>query len=166
MALYTNRTNIYNKLPLDSNGDREEDFLIEVLGNWIPESDIIFWGLLNSEFSENFYKLRSHTSFDQRSVYLNTCYFRADDLVRYLSSVDDTLDRDLTDEEVKMYVQVALNNYTFVPSNETMMRHSIIPVTSGAMTVQRKYRYARGTIGKYWVERKHPKYNRVIDRRK
>ena len=22
------------------------------------------------------------------------------------------------------------------------------------------------SIGKYWVERKHPKYNRVIDRRK
>ena len=56
--------------------------------------------------------------------------------------------------------------HTETPYLIRMMRHSIIPVTSGAMTVQRKYRYARGTIGKYWVERKHPKYNRVIDRRK
>ena len=109
------------------NDERDESFLIDVLGTWIPECEIIFYGLLNSPYAEEFYKLRENSMFNPRDVYLDHCYFTAKDLVRYLSSVDDTLD-DLPEEEINRAVQTALHNYTYVPSSETMIRHSIMEV--------------------------------------
>ena len=125
MSKHTSHEDMYSKIPLSNNGNRDEHILIDILGNWIPECDIIFYGLLNSHYSEELYKLKHRAMFNPHDVYLDTCYFSGDDLIRYLASPDDTL-AELSDEYLTKATTTALDKYMYVPCNETMVRHSII----------------------------------------
>lgn len=116
----------YSKIPMVSNnGNRDERFIIEVPGNWIPEVDIIFYGLLNSDKSDDFFKLNNITSIIPRNIYLDLCYFEAPDLIRYLKSRDDSLEN-ISQSDIIEYTKVAIENYYYIPANESMFRHSII----------------------------------------
>ena len=67
MSLYTNRDSVYNQSPFVAIGNRDEYFIIDIIGNWIPENDIIYYGLLNSQYSEIFYKLcQKYIKFNKR----------------------------------------------------------------------------------------------------
>ena len=110
-----------------SNEDRDEHFLIDVLGTWVPECELVFWGLLNSPLWEEFYKLRENHRFNQKDVYLDHSYFTARDLIRYLSSIDDEYD-DLPEEEIANAMSVAQAHYMYNPCTETMIRHSIMEI--------------------------------------
>ena len=119
------REHTYSKMPLQLGENRDENILIEVLGNWIPECDLIYYGLLNSSYSEKFYKLKNSCRYNPRDIYLDTCYFSGDDLIRYLASETDELHM-LPEEILTDATKTALNSYTYVPCNESMLRHSII----------------------------------------
>lgn len=116
---------LYSKIPLSAADNRNERFIIEVPGNWIPEIDIIYYGLLNSSISSKFPKLRDMISVDSHELYLDLCYLEAPDIVRYLLSEDDTL-INIPIEDIIKYVEIAIDNYQYLPSNETMLRHAII----------------------------------------
>ena len=128
MARYTPREDMYNKMPLAANDNRDEHILVDVLGNWIPECDLIYYGLLNSEYSEKLYKLKNTSLFNTHRTYLETCFFSGDDLIRYLASPDDTLES-LSEDFIKDAIATALSKYMYVPCNETMIRHSIIELS-------------------------------------
>lgn len=125
MSRFTDRKDLYNNIPLSLNENRDENILIDVLGNWIPECDLIYYGLLYSKYSDELYKLKTTSMFNPRDTYLDTCYFSGDDLVRYLASPNDEL-ADLDDEYIEKAITTALDKYLYVPCNETMLRHSII----------------------------------------
>ena len=127
MSRHHTTDQVYSAMPLDASGDRDESFLIDALGTWIPECDIILYGLMNSPIGERFYKIRENIITDQLETYRSQCFFTARDLIRYLSSVDESLD-DLSEEEIAEAFQMALRYYQYTPSNETMMRHSIMEV--------------------------------------
>ena len=126
MSRITQRDHLYSKAPLSSLDNRPENIIIDVLGNWIPECDLITYGLLNSPYSEILHKLRNTFKFNPRDLYLDTCYFSGDDLIRYLASEDPNGLADLTPEFLQRATEIALQNYLYVPCNETMFRHSII----------------------------------------
>ena len=44
MSVFAPREHLYNKAPLTSDTNRDETILIDVIGNWIPECDIIYYG--------------------------------------------------------------------------------------------------------------------------
>lgn len=125
MGIFTNHDHLYNKVPLSVGDNRDEHILIDVLGNWIPECDLIYYGLLNSEYSEKLYKLKNVKIIKPHDIYLDTFYFIGDDLIKFLASPDDTL-VDLSDDYLADATKTALDNYFYVPCNETMIRHSII----------------------------------------
>ena len=125
MSRFTSREDLYNNVPLSLNDNRDEHILIDILGNWIPECDIFYYGLLNSEYSDKLYKLKNTKVFNPRDIYLESCYFSGDDLVKYLASKDDTL-VDLDDKYIEDAIRTAFSKYSYVPCNETMLRHSII----------------------------------------
>jgi len=125
MGRYTERKDLYNQPPLFSADNRDENILIDILGNWIPECDIIYYGLLNSHYSEELYKLKTTSMFNIHDIYLDTSYFTGDDLIRYLASTDDTL-AELSDEYIRNAIVTAIDKYYYVPCNETMLRHAII----------------------------------------
>lgn len=125
MGIFTNRDHTYSKVPLSVGDNRDEHFLIDVLGTWIPECDLIYYGLLNSKYSNELYKLKNAKIIKPHDIYLDTFYFSGDDLIRYLASPDDSL-VDLSEEYLNEVTNAALDNYLYVPCNETMIRHSII----------------------------------------
>ena len=125
MGVFTNRDHMYNKIPLSTGENRDKHILIDVLGSWIPECDLIYYGLLNSPYSNDFYKLNDIKIIKPHDIYLDTFYFSGDDLIRFLFSPDDNL-ADLSDEYLTKVTKSALDNYLYVPCNETMIRHSII----------------------------------------
>lgn len=125
MGVFTNRDHMYNKIPLSTGDNRDEHILIDVLGSWIPECDLIYYGLLNSPHSNEFYKLNDIKIIKPHDIYLDTFYFSGDDLIRFLASPDDNL-AELSDEYLTKVTKSALDNYFYVPCNETMIRHSII----------------------------------------
>ena len=113
-------------LPFFSTTDRDEYILIEALGTWIPMCDVIFYGLINSRYSEDFYKLRHISTFNPTDIYYSLCYFNEIDLVRYLASTDSTLAR-MDYKLITRYVRYARMNYRYMPApQETMMRHALI----------------------------------------
>ena len=69
--------------------------------------------------------LKNAKIINPHDIYLDTFYFSGDDLIRYLASPDDTL-ADLSEEYLTELTNAALDNYLYVPCNETMIRHSII----------------------------------------
>ena len=113
------------KQPLSTEDNRDENYLIEVVGNWIPECDIVYYGLLNSEYSNILYKLRTKSKFEVAEIYREICYFTGRDLIRYLASTNDDYE-DLDDEFINKALQTAYSNYMYVPCNESMLRHAII----------------------------------------
>ena len=125
MSTFFPHTESYNKPPLSVGDNRDENIIIDVLGNWIPECDLIYYGLLNSPHSNEFPKLRDTKIFKPRDIYLDHCFFSGDDLIRYLSTTDNSL-AELDDRYLTVATTTALNHYTYVPCNETMFRHSII----------------------------------------
>ena len=125
MSKFTNNNDIYSKPLLSGNSNREENFLIDALGNWIPECELIYYGLLNSQFADALYKLKNTSIFNPHDIYLDTCYFNGDDLIRYLASPDDTLEN-LSEASLNDMTKAALDKYFYVPCSETMLRHSII----------------------------------------
>ena len=78
MSKFTNNNDIYSKPLLSGNSNREENFLIDALGNWIPECELIYYGLLNSQFADALYKLKNTSIFNPHDIYLDTCYFNGD----------------------------------------------------------------------------------------
>ena len=60
MSKYTEKKDLYNNIPLSLNENRDENILIDILGNWIPECDLIYYGLLSSKYSEELYKLKNN----------------------------------------------------------------------------------------------------------
>ena len=130
MSHFKSHDFLFNRPPLQSVDNREENFIIDVIGNWIPESDILFYGLLNSNYSSNFYKLQQATRIDPKSIYYNTSFYYGEDLIKYLYIKDDVLLDEsittLTDDDISFYTKMALENYHYLPSNETMLRHAII----------------------------------------
>lgn len=129
MGLYTDHSNLYSKLPLTSGENRDEHFLVEVLGSWIPECELMYYGLLGSKYSNDLYKLRNMTRTTPRDAYLETCFFSGDDLIKYLASEDNSFDIDLPEEFLQNATMEALDKYFYVPCSETMIRHSIIELT-------------------------------------
>lgn len=125
MSRYSSHNDLYSKVPLSVGDNRDENILIDVLGNWIPECDLIYYGLLNSHYSEELYKLKNSAIFKPYDIYHDTCYFTGDDLIRYLASPDNSL-ADLSEEYLSKATETALEKYMYVPCNETMFRHSII----------------------------------------
>ena len=116
---------MYSKMPLSVGDNRDENILVEVLGNWIPECDMVYYGLLNSDYSDKFSKLRDKTQFNAIDTYLDTSFFNLRDLVRYLASPGDEL-ADISDEVIDDALKTAFDQYFYVPCNETMIRHAII----------------------------------------
>jgi hypothetical protein len=107
--------------------DREEYFLIDVLGTWIPECELVFYGLLGTEWANELYKIRERVNFESKSIYYDYSFFNAPDLIRYLSSTDDVdIDMDLSDEQVASIMSDALDHYDYSQCSETMMRHVIM----------------------------------------
>lgn len=125
MAQYFDHSIRNNIKPLDASNDRDEYYLIDVLGTWIPECELIFYGLLGSEHEKSLIKLREWSNFNARDVYLDLSYFTSRDLIRYLTSPDDTLE-DLSDEEISTYLTYAFNHYMYMPCSETALRHSLM----------------------------------------
>lgn len=125
MSTFTKHDHTYSKIPLASGENRDEHILIDVLGNWIPECDLIYYGLLNSQYANELYKLKNTKIFKPHDIYLDTFYFSGDDLIRFLASPDDSL-ADLSDDYLNKATNTALEKYLYVPCNETMIRHSII----------------------------------------
>lgn len=129
MGIYTNHSSIYSNIPLSSNPGRDEYFLIDVLGTWIPECDLITYGLLGTGWADQLFKLRERTNFNPNSVYHDYGFFTSDDLVRYLSSTEDLeLDSDVPDETVEEIMNFALDHYDYSQCSETMMRHAIMEI--------------------------------------
>lgn len=116
---------LYNKQPFNATDDREEHFLIEVPGIFVPECDIVYYGLLQSEYSEELFKLREATVFDPREIYNDHMYFTGPHLIQYLASDSEELESCDADYLGHLYV-TALNTYKYNPANETMIRHAII----------------------------------------
>ena len=116
---------MYSKMPLSVGDNRDERILVEVPGNWVPECDMIYYGLLNSDYSDKLTKLQTKTRFTTRDTYLDTSYFSGRDLIRYLASPTDAL-ADLSDEFIDDALKTAFEKYFYVPCNETMIRHAII----------------------------------------
>ena len=125
MSTISPHTESFNRPPLSLNDNRDENIIIDILGNWIPECDLIYYGLLNSNHSNEFPKLRDVKMINPRDVYLEHCYFNANDLIRYISSEDDTL-IELDDKFLAVAIKEAIDHYSYIPCNETMLRHSII----------------------------------------
>lgn len=128
MSRFISREDIYNQIPLTLNDNRDEHILIDALGNWIPECDLIYYGLLNSHYSQSLYKLANTSKFYPKDIYLDTCYFTGDDLIRFLASPDDTL-VELSDDYLNEATKTALDNYAYIPCNETMLRHALIELS-------------------------------------
>ena len=128
MSSITPHEYMYNKTPLSVGDNRDENILIEALGTWIPECDLIYYGLLNSEYSDKLYKLKNTAIFNPHDIYLDTCFFSGDDLIRYLASPDDSLS-ELSEDFLNDATKTALDKYFYVPCNETMLRHSIIELS-------------------------------------
>ena len=126
MSRYTSREYMYTKQPLSTQDNRDEYFLIDVAGNWIPECDLIYYGLLNSSYSDNLYKLKNTIRINPHEIYLDTCYFESKDLIRYLASEDKNSLADLDDEYILSAIATAITMYTYEPCNEPMIRHAII----------------------------------------
>lgn len=118
-------SDIYMGRPFWSNDDREEHFLIEVPGAWVPECDIVYYGLLKSDQSEKFFKLRETTRFNPYQIYNDHMYFNAEDLIRYLYSPDLSL-ASLEPSFIRDTFITALNMYDYSIANETMIRHALI----------------------------------------
>ena len=125
MSTFLPHIDSFNRPPLSLSDNRDENIIIDVLGNWIPECDLIYYGLLNSPHSNEFPKLRDTKIFNPHDIYLEHCYFSGDDLIRYLSTPDNSL-ADLDDNYLTVATTEAFNHYSYVPCNETMIRHSII----------------------------------------
>lgn len=116
---------VYNRQPFTATDDREEYFLVEVPGIFVPECDFIYYGLLESKYSEELFKLREQTSFNVHDIYNNHMYLTATDLIAYLSSPNEHLDKCDADYLGHLYV-TALDTYKYNPANETMVRHALI----------------------------------------
>lgn len=125
MSQFTKHDYMYSKMSLANRDNRDENIIIDVLGNWIPENELIYYGLLNSHYSEELYKLKNTMLFKPYDIYLDTCYFNGDDLIRYLASPDTSL-AELSDDYLTEATNTALEHYLYVPCSETMLRHSII----------------------------------------
>lgn len=129
MGIYTRHESIYSSTPLSVNPERDETFIIDVAGTWVPECDLIFYGLMGTEYGEQLYKIRERTDLDPIHIYHDFSFFNASDLVRYLSSTEDLeIDQELTDEEVGQMIMTALDHYDYSQCSETMMRHSIMEI--------------------------------------
>ena len=128
MSRFSSHDIQYNKIPLPFIENREERYLIDITGNWIPEADIIYYGLLSSPESEDFYKLRNMTSVDPKKLYYDLAFYEATDIIRYLYSPDDTL-ADIDADTLIHYLAVAVKHYNYMPCNEIMMRHAILEST-------------------------------------
>ena len=116
---------MYSQIPLSVGDNRDENILIEVLGNWIPECDLMFYGLMNSKYSEILYKLKNTKIINPKDIYREYCYFTGDDFIKYLYS--DSLEMpELPEELLVDATKEALDKYLYVPCNETMLRHSMI----------------------------------------
>ena len=127
MSRWQNNEYFYNKAPLGNGENRDEYFLIDILGNWIPENEIIFYGLMNTSYSDYFYKLRTANGFTPDELYRDTAYFTGRDMIRYLSSPSkDSIDTSLTDDECDVFVNLAYEHYTYTPCSELMLKHAII----------------------------------------
>ena len=126
MGLIFGRDYIGNKPPIFNNDERDEYFLIDALGIWIPECEMVVYGLLNNPtYSDYLYKLRNMTMIRPLDLYLDTSFFTARDLVRYLASTDDSLE-DLDEKTIDRLLEEARMSYLYSPCSETTMRHSII----------------------------------------
>ena len=128
MGIYTRSNGIYSQPPLSLNDGRDETFIIDVLGTWVPECEIIFYGLLGTPYAESLYKLREMVSYDPKQIYHEYAFFTSRDLIRYLSSVDDELDMEISEEEIEDAINLAFRNYMYIPCSETMIRHSIMEI--------------------------------------
>lgn len=128
MSIISSKDGIYSREPLGNTENRDEHFLIEVPGIWVPECDIALYGLLNSDVSNEIYKLRNNTSFNAYEEYQKLAYFTIDDCIRYLVSDNEELDTKISNYDILQYVEKALINYKYNPCNETMLRHAIIEV--------------------------------------
>ena len=92
MGIYAGSGSFTSQPPMSLNDGRDETFLIDAPGIWVPECEIIFYGLMGTEYQESLYKLRELTNFDSKRIYRDIGFFQASDLIRYLSSPDDTMD--------------------------------------------------------------------------
>lgn len=129
MGIYSKHDSIYSSTPLSVTQDRDEYFLIDALGTWIPECEIIFYGLLGTEYANSLYKIRERTDLNPIHVYHELSFFTADDLIRHLSAEEDVgMDMDLTIEELSKISQEALDHYDYSQCSETMMRHAIMEI--------------------------------------
>ncbi len=126
MSIFSKHEYMYSKTPLSVGDNRDENIIVDVLGNWIPECELLYYGLLNSRYSDILYKLKNSTIINPRDVYLDTCYFSGDDLIRYLASTGDSLNTELSEEFLEDATNTAFNKYMYVPCSETMLRHSLI----------------------------------------
>ena len=127
MSRFDHDDSFYVKQPLISGDNRDENLLVEVLGNWIPECDIVFYGLLQSDYERFFHKLRTRTKFDPMDTYREMCYFTSKDLLKYLYSIDDNYEDIIIDANLtKEALDFAYRNFFYAPCNETMIRHAII----------------------------------------
>ena len=126
MSLFTPRTEYYSKPPMSNNDDRDENFLIDVLGIWVPECELVFYGLLSDlKYRDELYKLRNFTQAKPRDTYLDLSFFQSRDLVRYLASPNDDYE-DLDETYIQEAIQTALERYLYAPCSETSMRHAIM----------------------------------------
>lgn len=126
MSVISSKDGIYTKQPLGNTENRDERFLIEVPGIWVPECDIILYGLLNSKVANEIYKIRNNSSFNIHEEYQKMAYFTIEDCIRYLVSSNEELDTDISEEDIVNYLREALINYKYIPCNETMLRNAII----------------------------------------
>lgn len=122
--------NMYSKMPIFAKGasvdNRDEHAIVDVLGSWIPECEVIVFGLINSDRGNELYKLRNMKRIDKHDLYLDTAYFEGRDLIKYLASKDDEL-KDLDDEYIDSLIKTAYDSYLYgPPPSETMIRHALI----------------------------------------
>lgn len=123
----TDREYLYNKKPLSQLDNRDEYFLIEALGTVIPEADIIFYSLLTSKYRNQFPKIDALLGHTKKDIYNEIFYFAPDDLIRYLHSpYIETLDEDMSNEEIAFYWDFCRKTFFYQSYTETMMFHALM----------------------------------------
>lgn len=124
--MYIPKKWIPTKPPINSEDSRTEHFLIEAVGNWIPENEVIFYGLMNSPLADEFVKVRDFTNKTKEDFFRDTVYFEKEDLIRYLYTPDDTVEVDLPENMIHEAIETAYKHYYYTPCSEMMLRHAII----------------------------------------
>ena len=125
MSKFKSQRDIYSYIPLEVADNRDEYFLIDAIGAWIPECEIVFYGLMMSEYSNIFPKLKTMDKINPTDFYLDYSYLNAEDLIRYLASDNEEF-ANLSQDEITNALITAINNYLYVPCSETLLRHTIL----------------------------------------